>query len=124
MPNDSRSDAQYSLRFFVYLGMLLLVPMGGMAENSDSVAPACSTVAVEEGTEIECSVDLSAHPGVSSIRYQYVSSSTNSEMHLMSVPNYLKMTPLLILNRSWRRLVKSTKHELPSKMEPSKVSNN
>ena len=79
MPNDSRSDAQYSLRFFVYLGMLLLVPMGGMAENSDSVAPACSTVAVEEGTEIECSVDLSAHPGVSSIRYQYVSSSTNSE---------------------------------------------
>ena len=79
MPNDSRSDAQYSLRFFVYLSMLLMVPMGGMAENSDSVAPACSTVAVEEGTEIECSVDLSAHPGVSSIRYQYVSSSTNSE---------------------------------------------
>ena len=77
MPNDSRSGAQYSLRFFIYLGMLLLVPMGGMAENSESIAPACSTVAIEAGTETECSVDLSAYPGVSSIRYQYVSSSDN-----------------------------------------------
>jgi len=64
---------------FVYLGMLLLMPMAGMAENDTASTIDCSTVSLEAGDESDCSVDLSDYPGVSSIRYEYVLSSTNSE---------------------------------------------
>jgi alpha-tubulin suppressor-like RCC1 family protein len=79
MAEDSRRSTRGSFRMFVYLGMLLLMPMAGMAENDNPSAIDCSEVSLNAGDESDCSVDLSDYPGVSSIRYEYVLSSTNSE---------------------------------------------
>ena len=64
---------------FVYLGMLLLMPMAGMAENDPPSTIDCSAVTLNPGDESDCTIDLTEYPGVSSIRYEYVLSSTNSE---------------------------------------------
>jgi len=79
MAEDSRRSTRGSFRMFVYLGMLLLMPMAGMAENDTPSTIDCSAASLNAGDESDCSVDLSDYPGVSSIRYEYVLSSTNSE---------------------------------------------
>lgn len=79
MARDSGHGTHKSFRLFIYLGMLLLMPMSGMAENDTIPSVDCSTVSVEAGSETDCTLDLSDHPGVSSIRYEYVLSSTNTE---------------------------------------------
>ena len=79
MARDSSGGKSSSLRMFVYLGMLLLMPMSGMAENDAPLTIDCSTPTVDAGDESDCTIDLSDYPGVSSIRYEYVLSSTNTE---------------------------------------------
>ena len=79
MAGESRRSAHGSFRMFVYLGMLLLMPMAGMAENDPPSTIDCSAVTLNPGDESDCTIDLTEYPGVSSIRYEYVLSSTNSE---------------------------------------------
>tara|TARA_B110001452_G_scaffold107827_1_gene89405 strand:- start:4607 stop:6436 length:1830 start_codon:yes stop_codon:yes gene_type:complete len=79
MARDSGHGTRNSFRLFIYLGMLLLMPMSGIAENDTIPSVDCSTISVEADSETDCTIDLSDYPGVSSIRYEYVLSSTNTE---------------------------------------------
>ena len=50
MARDSGHRTQKSFRLFIYLGMLLLMPMSGMAENDTIPFVDCSAVSVEAGS--------------------------------------------------------------------------
>ena len=48
------------------------------AEEADSPEISCSSNVVNAGQEIECLLDLSDMPGISSIRFDYVHEGSNS----------------------------------------------